>query len=112
MTAITTTERAARGIRITATDDRGAECGRVYLYILHNDLHQEPFGFIEDMFVREDMRKHGVGSQLLEKLLATAKEAGCYKVLGTSRFAREDVHAWYEKRGFTKCGYEFRIDLS
>ncbi len=43
---------AAQGIRFSVSVN-GAEVARAYLYLMHNDLHQEPFGLVEDVFVDE-----------------------------------------------------------
>ncbi|HBX16020.1 MAG TPA: GNAT family N-acetyltransferase, partial [Candidatus Magasanikbacteria bacterium] len=37
-----------RGIKFFIKDGK-KEIGRAYLYILKNDLHKEPFGFLEDV---------------------------------------------------------------
>ncbi len=97
-------------IKILAVD-QGKTVGRLYLYILKNDLHKEPFGFLEDVFVDEESRKQGVGSQLVQKGIKEAKKQGCYKLIGNSRASSEKVHLFYEKLGFKKHGYEFRIDM-
>lgn len=97
-------------VKITAHEN-GKQIGRLFLYVLKNDLHKEPFGFLEDVFVEEEYRKHGIGSQLVQKAIAEAKTIGCYKLIGNSRMASDKVHAFYERLGFKKHGYEFRIDL-
>lgn len=98
-------------IKITVEKD-GAVVGRAYLYMLQNNLHTDPYGFIEDVFVDEHQRGQGVGNELLRGVIAEAKARGCYKLVGTSRFEREAVHVWYEKLGFKKYGVEFRMDFN
>ncbi|MEK7681142.1 MAG: GNAT family N-acetyltransferase [Patescibacteria group bacterium] len=105
---IKTTE--AFGKKITVTD-AGKEVARATLYVLKNDLHKEPFGFIEDVFVDESLRGQGVGTKLAREIIEEAKRHGCYKIIATSRHIRENVHRFYEKLGFTNYGLEFRIDL-
>lgn len=87
------------------------EIARAYLYILHNELHQHPFGLMEDVFVSEEFRGKGLGTLIINKLIQTAKENNCYKLIGTSRFSRERVHQWYLNFGFHEHGKEFRIDF-
>lgn len=101
----------ARTIKLIA-EEGGKEIGRVFLYILINDLHQEPFGFLEDLFVDEAYRKGGVGRALAERAIAATKEAGCYKLICTSRFGKNDLHAWYQRLGFKQHGVEFRINFN
>jgi GNAT superfamily N-acetyltransferase len=99
-----------QGIKFSAQEN-GQEVGRTYLYILYNDLHAEPFGFLEDLFVEEQYRSQGIGRVLIESALAVAKEQKCYKVICTSRHGREELHAWYKKLGFKEQGVEFRMDF-
>lgn len=107
----TITERRAYAVKITAQED-GKEVGRTFLYVLYNDLHTEPFGFLEDVFVEEAFRGQKIGSQLVELAVAEAKKNGCYKLIFTTRHFKPEVQAWYRKLGFTDWGSEFRMDLA
>lgn len=78
---------------------------------MNNDLHKEPFGFIEDVFVDKKVRCCGHGSRLIQEIVEEARRQGCYKIIATSRKSRENVHRFYEQNGFKKHGYEFRLDL-
>lgn len=100
----------AYAIRIHA-EEAGNEVGRVYVYLLYNDLHDHPFGLIEDLHVDETYRGQGLGSQLLSEAIQAAKNEGCYKLLCTSRHGREQLHGWYEKNGFDNYGVEFRMNF-
>ncbi len=91
--------------------DGGIEVGRATLYLVENDLHNKPYGLLEDVFVDESARSKGIGTELVIKVIKEAKAQKCHKLIGTSRFTRENVHKWYEKLGFDKHGYEFRMDL-
>lgn len=103
-------EVTATGVKLVAIMD-GKDVGRAYLYIMANDLHKEPFGFMEDVFVEEEYRKHGIGTKLVEELVAEAKRRGCYKIVATSRHSRPKVHDLYLKLGWKDHGKEFRVDL-
>ena len=100
----------AKGIRISITDD-GFEVGRAYIYLMHNDLHDRPFGLMEDVYVEESYRGRGIGSELVRKVIEIAKNSNCYKLIATSRTSRPKVHELYQKLGFSQQGFEFRIDL-
>lgn len=104
------TKKDCYAIKLTATEDE-KEIGRAWLYVLQNDLHAEPFGLIEDVFVEEKYRGSGVGTKLVQEAVEEAKKIGCYKLIATSRNSREEIHIWYEKFGFKNHGVEFRIDL-
>lgn len=87
------------------------EIARAYLYVLKNDLHEEPLGYIEDVFVDEDFRRRGYGTKIMENLIEEAKKQGCYKLVATSRHSRHNVHTLYENLGFVNFGLEFRMDI-
>ena len=68
-------ERAARGIRFSIAGENG-EVARAYLYLMTNDLHDAPFGLLEDVFVAETERGGGLGTALVNEVIAAAREAG------------------------------------
>jgi len=89
----------------------GKEVARAFLYILGNDLHQEPFGLMEDVYVDVSLRGKSIGSFLIVKVIERARALGCYKLIATSRHVRHKVHELYLKLGFVNYGVEFRMDL-
>lgn len=109
---ISYSEHTALGMRISLTRDLGVEIGHVYVFFITNDLHDKPYALLEDLCVLPNERSRGVGNTLLLEALKAAREHGCYKIIATSRTEREAVHAWYERKGFEKFGYEFRMDLN
>jgi len=107
-TEINKKEVKSYGIKFFAEKD-GKEVARAYLYIMTNDLKKEPFGYLEDVFVDEQLRGQGIGTKLLETVIAEAKKIGCYKLVATSRYGREAVHKLYERKGFENFGIEFKM---
>ena len=99
-----------KGIKIYV-EENGKEVGRCFIYLIKNDLHEEPYALLEDVFVDENYRSRGIGTELVKKAIEVAKQLNCYKIIATSRFERGNVHEWYQKLGFKKFGYEFRMDL-
>ncbi|MEM5815114.1 MAG: GNAT family N-acetyltransferase [Candidatus Aenigmatarchaeota archaeon] len=97
-------------IKISAKNEE-REVGRCFIFLIKNELHEEPYALLEDIFVEEEYRKKGIGTELVKKAIEIAKKKKCYKIILTSRFEREFLHQWYEKLGFKKFGFEFRIDL-
>jgi len=87
------------------------EIARAFLYIMHNDLHNAPFGLMEDVFVESGLRGLGIGMELIKKIIEAAKEHGCYKLIAASRHSRHKVHKLYKKLGFSNHGVEFRINF-
>lgn len=98
------------GIKLLVKNDAGENVGRAYLYIMRN-IHDKPFGFLEDVFIEENMRGKGVGSSLVRHIIQEARGAGCYKLIANSRHSRPQVHRLYEKIGFKNHGLEFRIEF-
>ncbi len=98
------------GFKIKVLNDK-REIGRLFLYVLFNDLHKRPFAIIEDVFVEEDFRHQGISKKLLTKAVKEARKAKCYKIIMWSRYAKPHVHNIYKKFGFKEWGKEFRMDL-
>jgi GNAT superfamily N-acetyltransferase len=107
---IQTKDVNASGIKLFVTQD-GKEVGRAYLYLMTNDLHERPFGFMEDVFVDDSLRGGGIGTALVNAVVQEAKKRNCYKLIATSRYARPKVHELYVKLGWSDHGKEFRIDF-
>ncbi len=95
---------------VTATED-GQEMGIAILYVLTNPNRGKKYGLLADVRVEPEFRGGGLGTELVNKVIELAKEEGCYKLLADSRFSREKIHAWYEKLGFVKHGYGFRLNF-
>lgn len=87
------------------------EIGHAYLYLIKNDLHDKPYGLLEDLYVDEEYRGQKIGSELAQAVIDEAKKLGCYKLLAQSRYVREKVHEFYKKFGFIDYGKNFRLDL-
>lgn len=104
-------EQKSKAIRISLQDDSENELGHAYVFLITNDLHDVPYALLEDVFVEEAERGKGLGKKLVTEALRVAKEAGCYKIIGTSRSSREKVHAFYKQLGFEEYGKEFRMNL-
>jgi GNAT superfamily N-acetyltransferase len=90
------------------------EIARAYLYIIKNDLHAEPYGFIEDVAVDSAHQGKGLGTQIIQELIKAAEEYKCYKIICTARNkeGRASVHDFYLKLGFREHGLSYRMDLS
>ncbi len=92
-------------------EENGKVIARGRIYFIHNDLHKEPVGYIEDVYVDEEYRGRGHGVNIVQQLIEIGKEAGCYKIISTSRYSRDKVHEFYQKLGFQDYGKEFRMNL-
>ncbi len=81
------------------------------LYYVDIPARGRPFAFMEGLVVDESARGQGAGTQMITEFINLARRKDCYKVIFTSGFDREETHKLYEKLGFKKWGYEFRMDL-
>ncbi len=79
------------GIRL-AIEESGTDVAHAFLYIMHNDIHAQPFGLMEDVFVNENYRGKGYGTELVKQIIEIAREFRCYKLIATSRSSRPKVH--------------------
>lgn len=111
MVSIVVKEKKCSGFKVCLISDTGVEIGRAFLYTLFNDLHSKPFGFVEDVFIEKEFRGSGLSKDIVAKLKEVAKENGCYKIIFTSRYGKDRLHDYYEKQGFIKSGFSFRMDL-
>ena len=107
---ISQSERNSKAIRFSL-EVEGKEIGRAWLCLIRNDLHAEPYGLLEDVWINESHRGKGFASQLVKEVMNRAKQEGCYKLVATSRLEREKVHRLYVCLGFELHGHEFRIDI-
>jgi GNAT superfamily N-acetyltransferase len=98
------------GTKLTIVEN-AKEIARISIVYIKNDLHDEPYALIEDLYVDEDYRGKGYARQLFEAAIEEAKKSGSYKIIATSRYSREKVHDFYLRLGFKDYGKEFRLDL-
>lgn len=90
----------------------GRTVGTFTLAVMDNLAHGgEKSGLIEDVIVRADMRSRGVGARMMEHAISVCRGKDCYKVSLSSNRIRERAHAFYDRIGFQRHGYSFKVDL-
>lgn len=88
----------------------GCVVGTFALLIMDNLAHQgTPSGIVEDVAVAPGMQGRGIGTTMMEQARAICADRGCYKMVLSSNLRREPAHQFYEKIGFQRHGYSFRI---
>lgn len=106
------TEHSTRSLRFSyVVDDE--EAGHAFLAIIHNDLHDKPFGLLENVHVDGAYRGRNIGNELVNEVIDVACKEGCYKLLATCRLGgtHDHLHHWYERLGFVSYGVEFRMNF-
>jgi GNAT superfamily N-acetyltransferase len=86
--------------------------GSFALLVMDNLGHLgAPSGIVEDVVVAPQRQGHGIGQAMMRFALARCREKRCYKLVLSSNAKRARAHAFYEKLGFARHGYSFRVDL-
>ena len=68
--------------------------------------------YIEDLIVNEKYRNKGIGKALLENAISYAKDNDCEVVDLASYITNDNAHRFYEKNGFIKHSYMFKMYLN
>lgn len=71
---------------------------------LHDDAD---VALITALVVAQAARGSGVGRQLVDRALDTARAWGCKRVIVTTHVRRADAHAFYERIGFELTGRRY-----
>ena len=86
--------------------------GSFALLVMDNLGHLgAPSGIVEDVVVAPRRQASGIGQAMMRFALDRCREKRCYKLVLSSNAKRERAHAFYEKLGFVRHGYSFRVDL-
>jgi GNAT superfamily N-acetyltransferase len=93
--------------------------GRALGYILCNliERQENPFTFamrflmVDQISVRPAVRGQGVGTALIQRAEAFAKELGVQRIQLHSWDFNVDAHRFFERNGFTKFSYRFWRDV-
>jgi GNAT superfamily N-acetyltransferase len=91
----------------------GTVVAALTLLILPTVAHSgTPSAVVEDVAVHPLMQRSGLGRRMVQRAMAIAREAGCYKLALSSHNDREGAHAFYERLGFERQGVSFGVTLS
>ncbi|WP_052305295.1 GNAT family N-acetyltransferase [Stackebrandtia nassauensis] len=69
-------------------------------------------GLIEGVRIHRDERGGGLGSDLIQWAVDEARRQDCGLVQLTTDITREDAHRFYERLGFAKSHYGYKLSLS
>lgn len=63
-----------------------------------------PYALVENVVTHEDYRGRGLASACMAYASELATEAGCYKIMLTTGSQDPNVHAFYQKHGYSNKG--------
>jgi GNAT superfamily N-acetyltransferase len=66
---------------------------------------------VEAVRVRNDLRSAGIGTRMLQWVIAQAKERGCWRLELTTNQARTDAQRFYERLGFRRSHIGMKLPL-
>jgi glucosamine-phosphate N-acetyltransferase len=92
-----------------AVSKTGEVVGTTTLLVEQKFIHKGGLvAHIEDVAVKESFKNQGIGRDLIQTSVDTAKESGCYKIILD---CNEQVARFYEKLGFKRMGIQLRMNL-
>ena len=98
---------------VAVSSDHRQVVGSYALLVMHKLAHQgTPSAVVEDVVVRPDQQRQGIGRQLMAHAMREAQAAGCYKLALSSNHRRADAHAFYNALGFQPHGVSFVVSPS
>lgn len=86
---------------------RGKMVGFCTLNVRWSLWQQAPLGHVDELVVDQDYRGKGIGTRLLRRIEAVARQMGCHRIELDSAFHRQSAHAFYERLGYTKRAFVF-----
>lgn len=110
MEIISEVKKDTYAVKFTATEN-GEVLGWVYLFLIFESRHNEPYGLMGNLYIEMGHRGKGIGTKLIQIAIEEAKKRGCYKLICNGDLSNERAHKLYERLGFKKHGLEFRMDL-
>jgi len=108
-----TLERVQAHLRLIFADDSHTlmvaenTAGEIVGYLgMHWNVYliqPAPEGYVSELFIREDMRGHGVGGALLAKAEELGRQRGCHRLLLLNIRTRESYQrSFYRKHGWVE----------
>jgi len=99
-----------RGRHLLVAVIDGEVVGTADLAVIDNVTHHGmPWGIVENVVVRDDLRRRGVARALLAEIEQIARAANCHKVGLLSGKHRLEAHALYEQAGYRPVAEGFKL---
>ena len=92
---------AVPNVGVLLAEQDGVAVG-LLTYSLYSGLyHAGPWGLLDELIVRTEVRRRGVGDKLLDEVVRRLQAAGCKEASVSLAFENEAAKALYCKHGFT-----------
>jgi|19_taG_2_1085344.scaffolds.fasta_scaffold02015_7 glucosamine-phosphate N-acetyltransferase len=102
-------QRDARGVNTLVAVENDEIIGTVSYFIEPKFIHNGGYvGHLEDLATHPDHGGKGIGKKLVEEVIRSCEEAGCYKIILD---CDENLEVYYNKLGFHKHGIYMRYDI-
>ncbi len=102
--------RAYPDYRLYVAELDGRVVGTFTLIVMENLSHcGASSGLVESVVVAAPHRGRGIGAVMMEHARRHCRARGCYKMALSSNTARGRAHAFYDRLGFERHGYSFRV---
>jgi GNAT superfamily N-acetyltransferase len=82
--------------------DNGNAVGFIHLYPLWSSWHCRRIWFLSDLYVSEGSRKHGAGRELVERVIAHARETDAASIMVELPRREPHLTEFYRKLGFDR----------
>lgn len=70
--------------------------------------YPRPISELDELFVLEKFREHGIGKKLMDIVEEKAKSLNCLNMFIESAYDRTTAHKFYESLGFKNEGFHFK----
>jgi GNAT superfamily N-acetyltransferase len=100
----------AEGYELTRLEDQGAIVCVAGFRVMHVLWSGKTF-YVDDLVTDEAQRSRGYGGQMLQWLIAQARELGCSTFSLDSGTHRNDAHAFYMRNGLRISDFHFQLAL-
>jgi len=97
--------------RIFVAEENSLLIGFVTVSFRRVVRYSKPIAELDELFVKEEVRKRGVGKLLLEAVIKESKKRDCYRLYIESAYAHTTAHLFYKNHGFTEYGLHFYKNL-
>jgi len=97
--------------RIFVAEDNSTLIGFITVSFRRVIRYPKPIAELDELFVKEEFRKKGIGKLLLDSVFKESKKRDCYRLYIESTYTHTTTHLFYKNNGFTEYGLHFYKNL-